>query len=148
MLCSAHNELTVSAQDACPLYVDPVCGSDGKTYSNACFFAIDKDRDPCAFILHNGACCPGDNCCCTKEYCPVCASDGKTYDNICLFGCEQKKKNPCMEILYEGCCDCDCFTLYIPVCGNNGVTYDNKCYLSCVSDKVPYNLYVAHGGEC
>merc|ERR1712243_443330 len=87
----------------------PVCGMNGKTYSNKCELV-------CARILkeHDGPCKenPVENCSycdkvatnrdcnrfCNKNYNPVCGVDSKTYTNNCLLNCKK------VELKHKGGC--------------------------------------------
>lgn len=108
--------------EVCPQIFDPVCGCDGKTYSNSCFaFANDTS------VAHEGE-CQGPTCstnleCGAGEYC---AKRG--------FNCNG-----------QGMCSFQpeaCPQIFDPVCGCDGQTYSNSCFAAAAG------VNVASDGLC
>ncbi|XP_036170354.1 double-headed protease inhibitor, submandibular gland-like [Myotis myotis] len=73
---------------ACTRQYKPICGADGKVYSNECMYcSLRQERGAVLRKLHDGECvkCTNYSEACTMEYMPHCGSDGVVYANRCLF---------------------------------------------------------------
>jgi len=147
----------------CPLYHEPVCGSDGKTYGNMCQLGVSSCQTSGTVTLeHPGACPParqekeecGRNC--IKIHKPVCGSNGVTYSNKCILEIAQCESSSIINITHYGTCkdknteNCKkrCNKIYRPLCGSDGETYNNKCLLEKAKCETGRAITVRSNGKC
>lgn len=108
----------------CPRSVEPVCGCDGVTYSNACYAAaagqsVDYPGE-CGMPCFENDDCPADQYC--AKYLGDCDGEGQCADRL-------------PDIV-------QCFAVWDPVCGCDGETYSNACYAAKAAVNMDYL------GEC
>ncbi len=103
---------------ACIQIVDPVCGSNGQTYSNSCMAHADG-----VDVEHAGACEEPQPAMCGGFANIPCASD----EQWCSFGevptgASADMSGVCLDRPQA------CIQLFDPVCGRDGQTYSNSCF--------------------
>ena len=128
-----HNTLLLTGAPGCyaicTLELNPICGSDGKTYDNPCLLNAKNQCDEtdghgngvAISVVHDGSCKSSGNDCTSYEETPL----------VC--GCP---------------CAIRCSNVYTPLCGTDGKTYRNPCQLAVANSCVEYPVRKCYDGEC
>ncbi|KAJ3108320.1 hypothetical protein HDU97_001445 [Phlyctochytrium planicorne] len=136
------------------IILNPVCGSDHRTYPNACQFERANCNDPTITKIKDGPCTPCSDIC-ADIYSPVCGSDGQTYGNPCEFDSAACKNSFLQKVVTS--MDCRGIGVTFPgstpslgltpnctktcpsdaetalVCGSDAKTYLSDCHLQNLS---------------
>ncbi|KFW11313.1 Ovoinhibitor, partial [Eurypyga helias] len=107
---------------ACPRNLQPVCGTDGTTYSNEC-----------GICLHN------------REYRANVkkAHDGECEPKTVTIDCSRYQRT-----LADGHVMVACPRILKPVCGSDSFTYDNECGICAYNAEHHSNISKKYDGEC
>ncbi|KAM4572007.1 agrin isoform 3-T3 [Fundulus diaphanus] len=142
-VCVVKNDEPVcECTETCPQTSDPVCGSDGQSYSSPCEMRVmsctlqkhirTQHKGPCDEACTNcsfGAICDaqsGQCVCpleCVESHQPVCGSDGTTYNSECELNVRSCREQQELRVVSQG----ECKTCGDTVCGWGARCVEKEC---------------------
>ncbi|XP_032052700.1 double-headed protease inhibitor, submandibular gland-like [Aythya fuligula] len=114
--CTGYMRTTGGRESFCTQQYNPLCATNGVTYSNKCSFCTAVANGEDIDLLMPGKCpkfrntridCSGfksTDVYCTAEYMPLCGSDGRTYGNKCHFCIAVLKSRGSLTLKHHGKC--------------------------------------------
>ncbi|TRZ22255.1 hypothetical protein HGM15179_004825, partial [Zosterops borbonicus] len=157
--CASYMTTGKTFNMVCPRNYSPVCGTNGRTYSNECSLCKDFIRNRALDKKHDGRCVridctgflrPGSGFSipCGMDYSPICGTNGITYRNKCQFCTAVQNTNTQFDCSQQKGSQLICTSEFNPVCGSDGRTYGNKCQFCNAFTRSAGNLFVRHQGQC
>jgi len=134
-------EFDVNEEDcptSCTFQYDPVCGSDGETYSNLCNLKVT------ACILNKRIKFKYEGECREEE-----TNDEDAIEVIVSSSQDALQQDPSLDVeplVSAETVQCE-FT-FQPVCGTDGVTYSNACNLKQTAEALGLTVEVSYPGRC
>ncbi|TMW55257.1 hypothetical protein Poli38472_013148 [Pythium oligandrum] len=146
--CPTKDQVTATPKgDGCEVLCmdsfNPVCGSDGVTYSNECQLKqanCGKNLKSAITIASTGECATDAD-----------ASDDNDAEMTIGPAPEPEPVTSDAEVGSDSDCEVSCLSSYQPVCGSDGVTYSNSCELkraNCKSNSRSVGITQVATGEC
>ncbi|GAB6022272.1 hypothetical protein CHUAL_014184 [Chamberlinius hualienensis] len=156
-----HNHLVSEVcPDQCPPssvgdFNDPVCGSDGNVYTNACDMkrltcgqkVVPLAWKNCRTTAHCDVNCPNISR-------PICGADGNLYKSKCHMLYKNCGKHiymvplhQCLKRVFKGCYEI-CPMTFAPCCGTDTKTYSNPCFLRIETCRSKGKVKLAYRGRC